>query len=116
MFKIIERVLRKHLHEAAVEYEREVEMTIVSSMELLWGHLTTEEWRELVQELTVAIRGTDLSMMRQIPSLEDAKKFLRGIALTGAGIHTERYFEEYVDFHAPLLIGWLEGYPKAGLC
>ena len=116
MYKVIETVLKWHLHKAAKEYEREVEMTIVSSMELLWDYLTTEEWRELVQELTVAIRGADLSMMRQIPSLEDAKKFLRGIALTGRGINSERDFKEYVDFHAPLLIGWLEGYPKAGLC
>lgn len=114
MYRVIEGILKKHLHEAAKRYEREVEMTIVSSMELLWGELTTEEWRELVQELTVAIRGVDLSTFHQIPSLEDTKNFLKGI--TPIDHIDDGWMEDYLEFHVPLLIKWMEGYVKAGLC
>jgi len=107
MLKLVEKILEKYLAEAARKYEREVEMTIVDYFELLWQQPMFEERRALVKELTEAIRGIDLSTLRQIPNMEDVKKFVKSI--TPGDLADD---DDWVTYQAKALIEWLEYRPR----
>jgi len=108
VLKVVEGILKKHLDDAVKEYEREVEMTVVSPFEILWQQPSFEERRALARELITTIRGVDLSTLRIIPTQEEAEKFVKSI------MPYESYSkdEEYVRYHAQALIGWLEYRPQ----
>ena len=108
MLKVIENILKKHLDDAAREYEKSVEMTVITPFEVLWNWPSFEERRALARELTIAIKGVDLSTLRQIPTLEEAKRFLKPHMLYSS-IASD---DDYIEHLAQELIRWLEYRPQ----
>jgi len=101
MLRTIEHILRKHLDEAAEEYERTVEMTVTSPFEVLWLWPNYHERRVLAKELVEVIKGTDVSKLIHIPSQAEAEEFVRSI-------YPGRLPDWYdVPFHARTLRRWL---------
>ena len=101
MLRLIEAILKKHLDDAAREYEREVEFTVISNWDILWRYPDFAERRALAKELIMAIRGVDISTLRRIPTLEEAKKFLHDYGEFGQD-------KTWIEYLAQNLIKWLD--------
>ena len=101
MLRIIESILKKHLDDAAREYEKEVEFTVISNWDILWRYPDFAERRALAKELITAIRGVDISTLRRIPTLEEAKKFLHDNCELGQDM-------AWIEYLAKNLIKWLD--------
>lgn len=100
MIRIVERILRKHLDDAVREYEKNVEMTMVSQYEILWARPDFEERQALARELIEVIRGIDISKLRMVPSSREAKEFMRDILPIDSD-------EDFIMQAAEALINWL---------